>query len=208
MKDHSSEVIQAYDDTPEPHRARNAEMYQARRTKALSLRLAGMAWSTIADQIGVSTSTARVIVKDALREGENQNLEEMRAQENARLDRVQAGIWGKVIQGDLKAIGVFLRISQQRAQLNGLNAPTRVDLSIGVRQEMEQALEKFEAVVLEGSVEDDPSGVGQPQVESREPARGDTVRTTVIDKSPNPEFGNGEVGELMDRLTQATENIA
>jgi hypothetical protein len=72
----------------------------------------------------------------------------MRALENARLDRAQTAIWSKVIAGDLASIDVFLRISQRRAKMNGLDEPTRVNLSINVRQEMEQALNQLESVVL------------------------------------------------------------
>ena len=71
-----------------------------------------------------------------------------RTLENLRLDRVQAAIWPKVLAGDTKAIDTFLRISQRRARLNGLDAPLDVSVSVSIRHEMQTALEQLEQVVL------------------------------------------------------------
>jgi hypothetical protein len=74
--------------------------------------------------------------------------EELRAQENERLDVAEAAIWESVKEGDLKAIAMFLRISARRSRMNGMDAPVRVDLSVGVRAEMEAKLAELRTIVL------------------------------------------------------------
>ena len=121
---------------------------RARRVEALSLRLAGLSYETIGDRLGISEEGARDLVNRTLERAESKVVDQERALENARLDRAQAAIWTKVIEGDLKAVDTYLRISQRRAKMNGLDAPTKIDLSLNVRQEMEQALVQLERVVL------------------------------------------------------------
>ena len=118
------------------------------------MRMAGISLENIANHLDVSEARVRVLIENLLAEAENRSAGEMRAIENARLDRAQAAIWSEVIRGDLKAINTFLRISDQRARMNGLNAPTQVDLSVNVRQEMEAALSELETM-LEGEVIED-----------------------------------------------------
>jgi hypothetical protein len=74
--------------------------------------------------------------------------EELRAIENERLDVAEAAIWEAVKDGDLKAIAMFLRISARRSRMNGMDAPVRVDMSIGIRAEMEAKLAELRDVVL------------------------------------------------------------
>jgi hypothetical protein len=86
--------------------------------------------------------------------------EQMRAVENARLDRAQAAIWAKVLAGDINAGRLFLAISARRSAMNGLDAPKRFELSANVRVEMEQALADLHQVVLGEVV--DVGSVGSP----------------------------------------------
>ena len=62
------------------------------------------------------------------------------------LDRAQAAIWGQVLAGDYRAVMVFLQISQRRAKLNGLDAPTSIVISPNVRIEMERALAELQEI--------------------------------------------------------------
>lgn len=121
---------------------------RARRVEALSLRLAGFSLEQIAERMDLSISGVRDLVNRTLERAENTGVEEMRDIENARLDRAQAAIWDKVLRGEEKAVDTFLRISQRRARLNGLDMPTKVDLTMSIKQEMEQALARLENVVL------------------------------------------------------------
>jgi hypothetical protein len=119
-----------------------------KRSEALSLKLAGLTYEQIAERLEISVSGARDLVNRTLARAENQNVEEMRDLENARLDRAQTVIWTAMLGGDLKAVDAFLRISQRRSKLNGLDAPTKINLSVNVRQEMETALAALENIVL------------------------------------------------------------
>ena len=120
----------------------------ARRAEALAYKLAGLPNAQIAERMGVSESGVIDLINRTLERATNKAAEEMRDIENARLDRAQAAIWTKVLAGDTKAVDTFLRISQRRARLNGLDAPTSINLSVSVRQEMEAALATLENVVL------------------------------------------------------------
>ena len=121
---------------------------RSRRVEALSLRIAGLTYEQIADRLNISKDGARDLINRTLDRAENQVVQEMRDLEGARLDRSQAAIWSKVLEGDVKAVDSFLRISQRRARLFGLDAPTAINLNVGVRAEMEQALDNLQQVVL------------------------------------------------------------
>lgn len=125
---------------------------QARRVEALALRLAGLSYEQIGDRLDISPEGALDLVRRTLTRAENLAVEQMREMEGARLDRAQAAIWTRVLEGDIKAVDSFLRISHRRANLFGLDAPTKIDLSVTVRQEMEQALAELNRVVLLGEV--------------------------------------------------------
>lgn len=136
-------------DPEEPQgRALTETRQQARRAEALQMRLAGFSLEQIADRMEISISGVRDLINRTLERAQNIGVEEMRDIENARLDRAQAAIWSKVLQGEEKAVDTFLRISQRRARLNGLDMPTKVDLTMSIKQEMEQALARLENVVL------------------------------------------------------------
>jgi hypothetical protein len=120
---------------------------------ALSYRLAGLTFAQIAERIDVSPTQASLLVRDALSEGiPAESVEEKRDLENARLDRLQAAIWAKALDGEYEAIDRYLKISQERSRLNGMYAPTAIRMRVEVRQEMEQALEQLQVLVLQEGV--------------------------------------------------------
>lgn len=125
------------------------EKQKARRAEALQLRMAGLSYESIGERLGIGRTAATQMVQRALDQAEHQGVAALRAEENARLDRAQMAIWGDVIQGDLKAIGVFLQISAARSKINGLYAPTQVQMSVSIRKDMEDALASLEELVLE-----------------------------------------------------------
>ena len=116
--------------------------------QATMLRLAGLTYAQIGEQLGgVSDDTARLAVKRHLDRAEVWSAAELRKVENARLDRAQAAIWTKVLNGDLAAVHAFLRLSERRSRLNGLDAPTSITLNRDVREEMERAFAELETVI-------------------------------------------------------------
>ena len=128
---------------------------RARRVEAMSLKLAGVSTAQIAERMGIQPDTVRKLINRTLQTAENRAVEEMRALENARLDRAQAAIWSNVLAGDYRAVMVFLQISQRRAKLNGLDSPASLVISPNVRMEMERALSDLQQVM--GMVADDRS---------------------------------------------------
>lgn len=107
-----------------------------RTVSVLDLRLKGLSLRAIAAQLGVSHEQVRVDEQAALAElaeREKTLAMQRRMVEGQRLDALQAAIWDKAQKGDIGAINTSLRISAQRAQLFGLNAPTRVTMTPATR---------------------------------------------------------------------------
>lgn len=139
----------------EPGRKRSAKKAQqaARRAQALTLKMAGISEATIAERMGISTTAVEQLLNRSLEQAPARGVKQLRELENARLDRAQSAIWTDVLSGDLPALDRFLRISAHRARINGLLAPTQVDLAVSVRSEMMRALGELEAIV-EPMIED------------------------------------------------------
>ena len=104
-----------------------------RRKKAITLRLAGMDWQSIADQLGYSTRGAACTdVARALEANlaeQTQAADTLREVESLRLDRLQAAAWPAAVKGDLKAIDTVLKVIDRRVKLQGLDMPLRAELS-------------------------------------------------------------------------------
>lgn len=125
-----------------------AGQQSARRVEALSLRLAGLTYEQIGERLGISKEGARNLINRTLQQAENLAAAELRELETARLDRAQAAIWTRVLEGDLRAVDTFLRISRRRSDLLGLDAPTEINLKVGIKDEMTRALDELQSVVL------------------------------------------------------------
>jgi len=132
-----------------------------RRIRALNLRLAGLTYERIADELGYSTaSAARDLILRALDAANHHQVEALRTLENERLDRAQAAIWPTIIgrpdevgfDDRNKAVSTFIRISERRARLNGLDAPVQVAVTPGTAE-----IEAWVAEVLH--VDDDAPDV-------------------------------------------------
>lgn len=144
-EDAAQAVSDALDQVPEPKDRELA--LQARRTKAVSMALAGLSDEQVGRELGISTSGARELIARTLEDTRNYQVDQMRQVENARLDRAQAAIWSEVLKGDLKAINAFIRISERRSRMNGLDAPSKIQMSVSVKAEMHQALAELEEIL-------------------------------------------------------------
>jgi DNA-binding CsgD family transcriptional regulator len=156
------EAAEASDDLDLARKRREASAASARRVEALTLRLAGLSYEQIAERLHISREGAQDMVNRSLARAENLAAEEMRELEGSRLDRAQAAIWTQVLEGDVKAVQAFLQISARRARLFGLDAPTKLNISVSVRAEMEQALNALEQVVLGEVIHDAAAAAHQP----------------------------------------------
>src|SRR5262249_37658486 len=98
-----------------------------RRAVALELRKAGGSFREIARQLGVDVHTAHADVEAelaALRETTVGRAEALRDLELERCDRMVAGLWPQIEQGKPPAVSAAVRVSERRARLLGLDAPT------------------------------------------------------------------------------------
>jgi len=127
-------------------RVENSEQ-QARRIEALTYRLAGYSYEQISKQMHQSINHVKRLIDNSLQNGENRAVEQLRELENLRLDRLQAAHWAKALEGDDKATSQVLKISQQRSRINGLYAPTKIEMAVGIKQEMEIALRDLETLM-------------------------------------------------------------
>lgn len=100
---------------------RDAQIIEARRT--------GKTGEEISAEFGVHTSTVYAICKRELQLHKAQmqaDVSELVANELSLYAKIQEKIWPQCTAGDLKAIDRFMRISQARRELLGLDAPKRV----------------------------------------------------------------------------------
>lgn len=140
----------------------------AKRTQAVTYRLAGMSYAQIAEACGYTEAAqARNLIVGALRETLSAQVDELRELENLRLDRQLAAIWTQVLAGDIPAGGLALRLSERRAKLNGLDRPTTVNITpdmnevhawvqqvLALSQGGEDLVGEADITVIDGEVDD------------------------------------------------------
>lgn len=133
----------------------------AERTRqAIALKKAGLSLEAIGQRLGISKAAAGKALHRGLAELRAETLvdaEELRAIEAARLDQAQAAIWPRVLQGNDGAIDRFVRLSQRRAALLGLDAPTKVEQTIEEKTPPRAAMEAMLAGLAEKIAAREPS---------------------------------------------------
>lgn len=105
-----------------------------RQRKALDYRIGGRTFAQIGELLGVSKQAASKLVEKALAELSaevEKSAEKLREIETARLDTVQAAIWGDVLKGDVQAVDRYIKISARRAALWGMDSPIKTEISGG-----------------------------------------------------------------------------
>lgn len=100
--------------------------------QAVELRKAGLSYTEIATRLGYkSAGSAWQRVQRALDQTLREaGTEQIRDFEGDRLDRLQAAVWGRAVQGDIPAVNAVLRIMERRARLFGLDAPVVVQATV------------------------------------------------------------------------------
>jgi len=112
-----------------PRRGRpgQLEAIAERRVRALELRKAGGSYREIARQLGCDLHTVHSDVAAelfALRETAVTDATELRVLELERLDAMHAGLSPHIRTGSPPAVSAGVRVSERRARLLGLDAPT------------------------------------------------------------------------------------
>jgi hypothetical protein len=103
-----------------------------RRARAFSLRRAGASYRAIAQQLSVSLATAYDDVNAELmelREQTKADAEAVREIELHRCDEMILGLWPAVRRGDPKSVMAAVRVSERRAKLLGIDAPSKQEVT-------------------------------------------------------------------------------
>jgi len=109
----------------------NTERKAELKKKAYQLRIAGLSYRKIGEQLGINFQTAFNYVKetlDNLRRDCTELAETYRDMELVRLDEMQTAIYTKILKGDLNAIDRLLRVMERRSRLLGLDAPKQIEV--------------------------------------------------------------------------------
>jgi hypothetical protein len=122
---------------------------------AVRLRLSGASYEDIARQLDYAgRGGAYAAVTRELKRRLYEPAEELRTLELERLDRAQVAVWKVIVQHAcpvncpqehvhemepdprdvVNAVSAYLRISKRRAELLGLDAPKKIDISAAIRQ--------------------------------------------------------------------------
>lgn len=110
---------------------------EERRVRVAQLLLARYSLRQIAQVCGTSRMTAQRDVEAVRAEWlahRMGSVEQIAADDLARLDRAEAAIWDQIEDGKLYAIDRLLAIMERRAKLLGLDVPTKVDLTLQLRE--------------------------------------------------------------------------
>jgi len=108
-----------------------------RKMKALELRKAGVDYMTIAKRLGyASASGAHNAVKAALKLTLQEPADDLRKLELERIDAALSAIWTQVMKGNHGAVDRFIRLSERRARLIGLDAPQKIEANLSEKPKL------------------------------------------------------------------------
>ncbi|MBP5896325.1 hypothetical protein [Streptomyces scabiei] len=104
-------------------------MSDERAVQALTLRLAGVDWSTVADKLGFADAADALEAASEVADTQYDGLplDPLRVLEVLRYDRLQAAVWKDAMKGDLGAVSAVLNISDRRIRTLRLNQRSRDD---------------------------------------------------------------------------------
>lgn len=110
-----------------------------RRKKAVELRLSGMKWDDIAQELGYASAPAACTsVRRAMEEARkecHQVAEDLIQQTIMRYDELQAAHWPKALAGNQGSAKIVLQCLAGRARIEGVDMPKRIEVS-GIRYEI------------------------------------------------------------------------
>lgn len=114
--------------------------------EAVELRLAGMTYHAIAQQLGYhDESGAYRAIMRTLTRTVPEGLEQVRQMEVRRLDAIFRGQYVAAVRGDRLAVDRCLKIMERRAALLGLDAPIRIQQMVITEEQLDEAIERIEA---------------------------------------------------------------
>lgn len=154
-----------------------------RRIRALRLHNAGLSWEEVAVREGYSdASAARKAAIRALDAVQATEVAEHRALSGSRLVQLRAALMpiavaphnpedatkAVPVHERIAAVNSLIRIEERWSKLMGLDAPTKIDLSTGVRSQVDEALATLHAALFNGEAyevsdvgDDEPAAEGE-----------------------------------------------
>jgi hypothetical protein len=129
------------------NRAGNSPQMVAARLKAeraVLLRARGHSYEEIAAELKLGgKANAYHVVERYWSQHPSEEVEQLRKQEQQRLDIALNGIWDRVVLGEDAAIDRFIKISKRRSELTGMDAPVKTEtFSYDMTQMTEEQLER------------------------------------------------------------------
>jgi hypothetical protein len=132
---------------------------QERRAQVLRLRLAGVPFDQIGQQLDppVSRQRAHQLYRDALAQIVREPAEETVKADLERLDMLWRAVIARALAGSARHAEVGIRVLERRARMLGLDAPTRTELRMTV-EEVEALDHEIEALLAAAGHLDEPAG--------------------------------------------------
>jgi transposase-like protein len=107
-------------------RHQDKALARARKTRAIELRMQGMTYQQIADEMGYKNAgSVYTIIKAAQERQLGAAVEDYRETELARLDALQEALWPAAMAGDVSAVEATLKVIESRCRLLGLSGRRR-----------------------------------------------------------------------------------
>jgi hypothetical protein len=136
--------------------SRDIVLAREREVQALELRKAGATYEAIGAKLGMTAQGAHAVVKRVLERMSAETDEaaaEVRRLELERLDTAVLAIASQVKRGNLGAIDRWLRISESRRKLLGIDAPNKHEvITITPEQAKTMTTSEIEALLKERGV--------------------------------------------------------
>ena len=111
---------------PVSGRHRNRVLASARKTRAIELKLQGLTYQQVADELGYANKgTVFKLIKDAQASQLTEAVEELRQLELDRLDALQQAMWPLAMAGDIAAAEGVRRVIETRCRVLGLTGSSR-----------------------------------------------------------------------------------
>jgi hypothetical protein len=121
----------------------NKEQFLARKNEAYELRLRGRSYRQIASELGISVGTAHRWVIEVCDLVVLPNVQEVRKQEVDRLMRYLDRLDERIEDGDDKAIGLAIKVSERLTKMLGVDMPTVSVTEHSVVSEMDLDIRKL-----------------------------------------------------------------
>lgn len=102
-------------------RHQDKALARARKIRAVELRMQGLTYQQIADEMGYANAgSVYTIIKGAQEQQLGAAVEDYRHTELARLDALQEALWPAAMAGDVSAVAATLKVIESRCRLLGL----------------------------------------------------------------------------------------